>query len=200
MQWWPLEVNSDQKIYQDYPHPRLAKKSNQGIRPYFSFTLASLNFQSKISFRTFSSLKKKIHACLSLSLFSLKRILSTARFFYFISIFPLALFRLDTSFSYSYHFGNVPSLENCYLTPESASRKSSSNSISAYSEPGIAFVHSEPATPAFVPQAQKQYLYPSVYNDYNHLHRRKSDERYNRLRRKTNKYNREYNQYLLGRQ
>ena len=120
--------------------------------------------------------------------------------FYFISIFPLALFRLDTSFSYSYHFGNVPSLENCYLTPESASRKSSSNSISAYSEPGIAFVHSEPATPAFVPQAQKQYLYPSVYNDYNHLHRRKSDERYNRLRRKSNKYNREYNQYLLGRQ
>ena len=83
MQWWPLEVNSDQKIYQDYPHPRLAKKSNQGIRPYFSFTLASLNFQSKISFRTFFSLKKKIHACLSLSLFSLKRILSTARFFLF---------------------------------------------------------------------------------------------------------------------
>ena len=138
-----------------------------------------------------------MHAYLSFPFFKEFTARDFTNRFSFISIFPLALYRLDTSFSYSYHFGNVPS--SGFLTPESASRKSSSNSISAYSEPGITFVHSEPATPAFVPQTQKQYLYPSVYNDYNHLHRRKSDERYNRLRKKSNKFTREYNQYLLGR-
>ena len=65
MQWWPLEVNSDQKLYQDYP-PRLTKKSNQGIQPYFSFTLASLNFQSlKLASGIFQSFKQN-RACLSI--------------------------------------------------------------------------------------------------------------------------------------
>ena len=51
MQWLPLKVKSDQKLYQDYP--RVAKKSNQGTD--ISTFLRLLEFSiSKISFRTFS--------------------------------------------------------------------------------------------------------------------------------------------------
>ena len=110
-------------------------------------------------------------------------IISTLFFFF------IALFRLDASFFYSCHFGHVPSLENCYLTPESASRRSSANSISAYSEPG---------TPFQQPKHQTKPFFPSATD----LYRRKSAERYQeRFQRykKSNKYHQEYIQYLLGR-